>query len=136
MIDASAINNIVRSSVDEVVEAAFLLSSEGEIIASGYKCEGSGPEKHDLSASIVAMAWKCYGKCDLSLNIHGQEEEDSLEQFFLEFQNKKICAMSVVKNYLVLLVGVGEAETGLLKLKTASLQRGVNFLLTQELNDV
>lgn len=136
MIDASSISDIVRSSVDEEIEAAFVLNSAGEVIASAYKSESSGPEQHDLSAVIVTMAWKFYENCNIIRNVLWDEDRDSLEQFFLEFQNKKICAMSAAKNCLVVLVGVVEAGAGLIKLKTASLQRGINYLLSHELSEV
>lgn len=135
MLDASAINDVIRSCVGDKVEAAFLINSEGEIIASGYKDNASGPEEHDLFTVTVATAWKVYGKCDLNLNVEGIEERDSLEHLLLDFQSKKVSSMSVAKNCSVALVGMGEIEAGLLKLKTAALQRGINFLLTQDLSE-
>lgn len=129
MLDATLVHKVMKSSVKEGVIMAFLMNSEGEVITSALLDEPDTQEHFGSIAAAVGNAWRVYARCDLSINIHNQEEPDSLEQIILELSNKKICAMSVAGTWVVTVVSNETVEIGMLKLKAASLQRALDHLL-------
>lgn len=129
MLDATLVHKVMKSTVKDGIIMAFLMNSEGEVITSALLDEPDAQEHFGSIAAAVGNAWRVYARCDLSVNVHNQEEPDSLEQILLELSNTKICAMSVAGTWVAAVVSNETVEIGMLKLKAASLQRALDHLL-------
>ncbi|CAD2216561.1 hypothetical protein AGDE_02819 [Angomonas deanei] len=81
--------------------------------------------------TTTSNLWRAYSTNDLTVNkLTMKPEEDALECIFLEFEDSKLCTMSATEYAVVCLVSKdGAMEMGMLKLRTAALQRQVNALL-------
>lgn len=129
MLDASLVNGLMESSIGSGIEMAFLLNSDGEVLSSVLADEPVVHEQFGAIASAVANAWRVYARCDLCVNVNNEDENESLEQLLLDIETKKICAMSVGGTWVIGLTAKACIEMGMLKLRVASLQRSLDFLL-------
>ncbi|KEG10824.1 hypothetical protein DQ04_03251020 [Trypanosoma grayi] len=130
MLDASAINSSMHHAVGNGVVTAFLLDENGVLLSSA----SADPEYvHTRERSMILAAignvWRACARNDLAKNkITNEVEPEALEQVLMDFSSKKLCAMSVGGTAILCLVSSG-LEMGLLKLKTAALQRRLDEYL-------
>ncbi|KPI90749.1 hypothetical protein ABL78_0185 [Leptomonas seymouri] len=132
MLNASELNAVVGSAVDNGVIMVLVLDASGNVIASAFS--GTAAEKERIYAAMIAATanmWRAYARNGLAMNkLNLELETESLEQMIVVFPDKKVCAMSVADTAVVSLVSLDDAVTeGFLKLKTAALQRRLDRLL-------
>lgn len=132
MLNASEVNAVVKSVVGNGIHLALLLDPSGNAISSAF--DGIPDEREAPYASMIAVTanmWRAYARCDLAVNkLNLELEQDSLEQVLIEFDDKRMCAMSVADTAVVSLVSLDPNVTvGFLKLKTAALQRQLDSML-------
>lgn len=130
MLDASLVNAVMRASVGHHVQMALLLNLEGEIVSADTVSDPAVKDQFGLVASAVFNAWRIYSHCSLCIDVNTQQiENDSMEEILINFKFQKICAMSVAGNWIVALSCTEDMEAGLLKLKTAELQKSLDKLM-------
>lgn len=132
MLNASELNAVIKGGVGDGVQLVLLLDANGDAMSSAFT--DIRKDKNDDYAEMVAAtanAWRVYARSDLAVNrLTLQVEPDSLEQVLVDFGEKKMCAMSVAGSAVLCLVSSdASVQMGLLKLKTAALQRKLDAML-------
>ncbi|KAH9601744.1 hypothetical protein LSM04_006936 [Trypanosoma melophagium] len=137
MLDAAAINNSMLHAIEDGVVAVFLLDRDGVLLSSA----SADPEyvhakERAMIIAAIGNVWRACASNDLAKNkLTNKVEKESLEQVLIDFGKNKLCAMSVGGNAILCLVGSG-MEMGLVKLKTATLQRRLDSYLRPVLSAI
>ncbi|RNF19239.1 uncharacterized protein Tco025E_04193 [Trypanosoma conorhini] len=124
MLDAAFINSSMKNALGNGVEVVILLDENGVLLSSAslnpeYVCQ----KEHSMIVAATGNIWRACARNDLAKNkLTNAVEAEALEQVLVDFGGKKLCAMSVGGSAILCMLGTG-LEMGLLKLKTASLQR-------------
>ncbi|ESL07929.1 hypothetical protein TRSC58_04377 [Trypanosoma rangeli SC58] len=124
MLDAAFINSSMKNALGNGVEAVILLDENGVLLSSAsLNPEYVWQKEHSMIVAATGNVWRACAHNDLTKNkTTNTAEAEALEQVLIDFGEKKLCAMSVGGSAILCMVGT-ELEMGLLKLKTASLQR-------------
>ncbi|ORC91995.1 uncharacterized protein TM35_000042090 [Trypanosoma theileri] len=135
MLDAAAINSSMQQAVEDGVVGVFLLDRDGVLLTSA----SADPDyvhtkERAMIIAAISNVWRACASNDMAKNkLTNKVETESLEQVLIDFGENKICAMSVGGNAILGLVGSG-MEMGLVKLKTATLQRRLDSYLRHVLS--
>ncbi|CBH14506.1 hypothetical protein, conserved [Trypanosoma brucei gambiense DAL972] len=130
MLEAAVVNECLHGAVGSGILAALLLDEEGVLLSSASSSEEySYSRERTMIIAAIGNVWRASAQNDLAKSkITNELEPEALEQVLIDFGSKKLCAMSVGGKAILCLVGY-QVEMGLLKLKTAAVQRRLDVHL-------